>query len=250
MPKPILFLFLIVLSFSLFSNPIEIIGSRNQNLQADMFIPDSTTPLPCLIIASGKGYHKDLPITQRLADKSAEKGFVSIKFNWDYHSKNIQPEQGYENEFQDLRDVITFAKNLPEVDSTRIYLAGKSLGSFITYNVFAADSLLAGAILLTPIIPNQEYGANLYPELKTINRNLAFIVGSKDYDNCPIKQLYQYLQDAEQDFPVIVVGGDHGLNLGSYENEKYDEINLQNINTAVEAAVNQILIWDFSKIEE
>jgi len=250
MPKPLLFLILLIFVFSLFSQPIEILGNRNQDLQADILIPESEAPLPCLIVAPGKGYHKDLPITSILAEEAAEAGFISIKFNGDYHTKNIDPEQGYENEFQDLRDVIAYAKTLPEIDSTRIYLAGKSFGSFITYNVFADDSLLAGAILLTPIIPNQELGTKLYPGLKRINRKIAFVVGDKDYDNCPIKQLYQYLQDAEHDFPVIVVGGDHGLNIGSYKEEKYNEINLQNIETAVSAAVNQLLIWDFPKLKE
>ncbi len=250
MPKPLLLLILLLLVFTLFSEPIEIPGSRIQNLQADISIPTSDTPLPCLIVAPGKGYHKDLPITSILAEEAAEAGFISIKFNWDYHTKNIQPESGYENEFQDLRDVIEYAKTLPEVDPNRIYLAGKSLGSFISYNVFADDSLLAGAILLTPIIPNQELGTKLYPELKKVNRNIAFVVGDKDYDNCPIKQLYQYLQDAEQDFPVLVVGGDHGLNIGSYKDVKYQTINSQNIETAVHAAINQLLIWDFPKLKE
>lgn len=254
MNKPFLLIILLTISFILFSEPIEITleitGSRNQNLQADFLIPTSETTLPCLIVTPGKGYHKDLPITSILAKKAFEAGFISIKFNWDYFTQNSEPKQWYDNEFQDLKDIISYAKTIPEIDSTRIYLAGKSLGSFITYNVLAEDSLLAGAILLTPIIPNQEYGENLYPGLKTINRNISFIVGNKDYDNCPIKELYNFVSDAQNDIPVTVVGGDHGLNIGSYKDEKYIELNLQNIETAVQAAINQLLIWDFPNLKE
>jgi len=245
MYKTFVFLMILGLALSLFSQPIEITGSRNQQLQADLQIPSSDTPLPCLIIAPGKGYHKDLPITNILAEKFSENGFISLKFNWDYHTQNGQPKQGYAHEIEDLKDIVSYVKTLPEVDTTRIYIAGKSLGTYISYNVFTADSTLAGAILLTPLVPNQEYGNNAYPGLKESNRNVAFIVGDKDYDNCPLKQLYTFVHNADADIPVIVVGGDHGLNIGSYKDEKYDEINLHNIETAVKAAVNQLLIWDF-----
>jgi len=245
MKKHCFILIMLISVITLLAEPIVISGNRGQNLEADLIIPESKTPLPCLIIAPGKGYHKDLPITSILADKSAENGFVSLKFNWDYHTQNKQPEPGFANEIEDLRDVVSYAKTLPEVDTTRIYLVGKSLGTYISYNVFAADSTLAGLILLTPLVPTQEYGRQAYPGLKESNRNIAFVVGNKDYDNCPVKELYQFVSDTEHDFPVIVVGGDHGLNIGSYKDEKYDEINRQNIETAVDAAVNQLLIWDF-----
>lgn len=78
-----------------------------------------------------------------------------------------------------------------------------------------------------------------YPHLLQETREVVFLLGDQDSDNCPVPFLYDFLKDSKGNIKTVVVGGDHSLELGDRNDEKYRQQNLKNI----EAAQNIIVQW-------
>jgi dienelactone hydrolase len=193
---------------------VVITGSRGQSLELAVAGTQPDAVRPCLILAPGRGYHKDLPILTDLAQQAA-----------------------VANEQADLFDVIDYAKSMSGVDSTTIVLAGKSLGSVVAWWVFQKAPALAGVILLTPVMATEEMGEQYYHHLQQETRPVTIIVGAQDADNCPLPVLYDFLGARNSTIPVVVVPGDHGLNRGPWDDASWVETNNANIHAANSAAV-------------
>jgi alpha/beta superfamily hydrolase len=118
-----------------------------------------------VVICPGRGYHKDLPLVKDLATRLNEEGFATLRFNWSFFTNKVQPSQDGSVELADIDAVIEMAKNIPGVDSSRIYLVGKSLGSVFGYHAFQKHPELRACLLYTPIIPEPGTGSAYYPEL-------------------------------------------------------------------------------------
>lgn len=230
-----------VLLFSalLAQSDISITGSRGQNLELSVsgIKPDGVRP--CLILAPGRGYHKDLPILTDLAQQAETAGYVTIRFNWNYHTTGGEPSVAVVNEQADLFDVIDYAKAMGGVDSTKIVIAGKSLGSVVAWWVFQKSPSLAGVLLLTPVMATEQMGETYYHHLPQETRPVSLIVGAQDTDNCPLPVLYEFLGAQKVSVPVMIVPGDHGLNVGPWDDASWQERNTANIHAANSAAV----IW-------
>lgn len=216
---------------------VVITGSRGQSLELAVAGTQPDAVRPCLILAPGRGYHKDLPILTDLAQQAAAAGYVTIRFNWNYYTTGGDPSVAVANEQADLFDVIDYAKSMSEVDSTTIVLAGKSLGSVVAWWVFQKAPALAGVILLTPVMATEEMGEQYYHHLQQETRPVTIIVGAQDADNCPLPVLYDFLGARNSTIPVVVVPGDHGLNRGPWDDASWVETNNANIHAANSAAV-------------
>lgn len=216
---------------------ITITGSRGQNLELSIAGAQPDAVRPCLILAPGRGYHKDLPILTDLAQQAAAAGYVTVRFNWNYYTTGGEPSVAVVNEQADLFDVIDYAKTMTGVDSTNIVVAGKSLGSVVAWWVFQKAPSLAGVLVLTPIMVNEQMANDYYHHLQEESRPVTIIVGAQDADNCPLPVLYDFLGARDVATPVVVVPGDHGLNRGPWDDASWVETNNANIHAANGAAV-------------
>lgn len=206
--------------------------------------PDSDIKMPCLIIAPGAGYHKDLPLIKNLAKESLKNGFAVITFNWDYFTDGEKASENYIQEIKNITDLIDFAHSNSNVDSEQIYVAGKSLGSVLAYRAVNKDEYkdkIAGLILLTPIFPNEEFGLQLHQNIKDYNKPTFICVGSNDKANCDLKTLYSIFSESESKTSISVLPGDHGLNIEPYQSGVFSEINNQNINLAVKNTMQWLI---------
>lgn len=219
------------------SSPIATADGRT--VECSISLPECTGHVPCLVMAPGRGYHKDRPIFPDLARQASEAGFAVFTFDWHYFSAGLNPSDGLVDEMEDMHAVIRAARRHPRVDATRIIAGGKSLGSAVAGAVFASDDSLAGLVLLTPVMPNEEAVAQNYPGLLTEKRPTLVVLGEGDRDACPLQVLYATLAKAARDVPVVVVGGDHGLNIGSPENPA----TAPNIAVANAAIVQWLRLW-------
>jgi dienelactone hydrolase len=180
------------------------------------------------------------PLIKGLAEKAVNSGFAVLRFDWSYFSNKGNPSKDGSAEFKDIACMLNLARSNPKIDSTRIYIAGKSMGSLLAYAAFNEDKSLKGCILLTPILSTAAEGDLYYPGLNKEIRPVVFILGDKDTDNCPVKELYQYLGTCETAFPVDVLAGGHSFEMG------YDDTNLELLKTNeynVNAAIDTALFW-------
>ncbi len=223
MKKFMILTILFVMYSSLISYPKEIDISYSNQPKA-----------PCLIICPGSGYHKDLPLIAGLYDLAKQNNITVCRFNWRYFSNKSKPSAGYKDEIEDINQIIDHLKKRPEIDSTQIYLAGKSLGSVLAYRVFNSRTDLKGLILLTPLFPDYDTALSYYSDILKMNKPCFIAVGANDKDNCDIKALYKLAASMTNDLRLYVTGGDHGFNLDTenYQSkENTDNIDLVNKTT-------------------
>ena len=227
-----LVLLALMLANLLFISLVE--AKTDTTIDMDVSMPENQANLPCVIISPGRGYHKDLPLIKDMSSLAVQEGFVVIRFNWSFFTAKSQPSADGSAELADIEAAITMAKQIPSVDSTRIYLVGKSMGSIIAYHAFRSHLELRGCILLTPIIPEKGMGSAYYPGLAEEERQLAFILGDKDIYNCALPNLYDYLATVGKAIPTVVLSGAHSFEEAA---EGSEEINRENNSMAIETSV-------------
>lgn len=202
-------------------------------------VPSGGGRLPAIVVAPGRGYHRGLPIPFRLCEMAAERGLVALRFDWAYTDAQSAPSAGLVNELAEMKAVVDWLRRHPRVDGSQILIAGKSLGSIVAWRLAQQDPEILGVALLTPIIPERDGGARYYSGLTTEKRPVALLVGSNDPQNCPVPNLYDAVKDASSNVSVLVVPGDHGLEVAEARTSDGSPMSRDNI----EAAMRVLVAW-------
>lgn len=165
--------------------------------QAPEFIaeyPKGNGPFPVMVLGAGQGYHMRLPILEQTAAALLKEGIAVYRFDWGFYTRDpakLEMSPGLAEETADFRSVLALARADPKVDRTRIFVGGKSLGSLVSYRVFAADPSLKGLALITPVC-HQGPIEKMYPAIEKEKRPVAFILGDKD-PVCPAARFAEYI---------------------------------------------------------
>ncbi len=229
---------------------LKLTTSRGEEIDVTVLYPESNVKLPAVLLASGGGYHKDLPILKQSTEAIADNGIIAVRFNWNYFTKKENPSQGYVAEQEDMQTVLDFLKSNEKVDATKILIGGKSLGSVISYRVFTENEFIRALLLYTPVctqrwdkdgneLPVPEpIGQVFYPEILSENRQVVITMGNRD-PNCDVPMIYNFLKGSNGNVALNMVKGDHSLNIGPWDDPTYQERNAKNI----EAAIGMQLHW-------
>jgi len=167
-------------------------GTRTP-LAARLIVPGGPGPFATLIIAPGGGYDMDQPLTGGLAKAVAQAGFAALRFDWRFYKQaGARPSEGLTTEVADLNEIVAFARSDNRLDADRIFLAGKSLGSVVTWRVASSASQIRAAYLLTPICRQLgENGRNAnYQGLLATEKSIVLVFGNRD-PLCPLPNLYK-----------------------------------------------------------
>lgn len=117
------------------------------------FFPATATLAPAIIMTHGFNCVKEMSMTPTcLAFQNAGYNVLlydsrSIGGSGGYPRNQINPYQNAE----DISDVVTFARSLPNVDPKRILLWGMSLGGTISGVAASLDRRISGLIMVAPI---------------------------------------------------------------------------------------------------
>lgn len=223
--------------------------ARGTTLEVVVHLPKAAHPRPAphprptLVIGPGQGYHKELPIVKGLAERAAAAGWVVFRFDWGFFTEKGRPSKEFENEVDDFRSVIAFAKQHARVDGKRLWLAGKSLGTLAGYTVFHTDASLAGCLLLTPIFREPKEATGFYPGLDGEPRPVVFIHGQSD-SLAKAAVVHKHLANAAPSVVNVTVPGDHSFNLGPYQDEAWKPKNTANIEAALAITLHWLTVWD------
>ena len=114
-----------------------------------------------VLIAPGQGYHMDLPLIEKSADRLSDAGFHALRFNWGYFAAKGRPSEGLKVEQADLEAAIGWIRKTKGVE--KLILAGKSLGSLVVLNRAGEkhDDIEGVALLTLPIHAPQKPKATL-----------------------------------------------------------------------------------------
>ncbi len=194
--------------------PVEVATPRGTIIEVIAEKPTGSGPFPAVVIASGAGYDMRQPIIREAAEALLLQGIAVYRFDWAYRvagtEYSAQPKDR-SSEIEDLRTVLTLARQDPEIDDGRIAVVGKSLGSIIAWRVLREDEELIGALLLTPPCsrPDQDNAARInFPALEAEQRPRIWIVGDID-PLCPVEKFHRFVADGGQADRASVVSGNH-----------------------------------------
>ena len=225
---------LVLVSLSLYC--YEASKAQASDLDYDLYQPQVESGFPCVVICPGRGYHKDLPLITKLGEGAAEAGIATLAYNWSYFTEGNRPSDDGSRELADIDSAINLAKAIPGADTARVFLAGKSMGSVYGYHAFRNHPELAAYLSLTPIIPESGMGEAYYPKLAEEEREVVFVLGDQDTDNCSLANLYEYLSAMPKPSPVVVVSGAHSFEEAGPESSLQDTENL-------DMAVQAVIYW-------
>ncbi|MGL4232296.1 MAG: alpha/beta family hydrolase [Casimicrobium sp.] len=240
-------LFSLVTMCSLHSLATEVVlidAPRASKLELLIDLPPSDKPLPTILIAPGQGYHARLPLFERLVEAAKSNGIGVVRFNWTYFTadpKNGKPSEKLAREIEDMEVALSWTKSSAKIDSQRIVIAGKSLGSLVAWQVFKRDTKANALLLLTPVCidMSQEKTRDAtfenYIGFEGINRASLLLVGDND-PLCPTQYLYSAASRAKTSPRVVIVGGDHGFSDKTANDP--DKTRAANLDLAVRSSID------------
>ena len=197
-----------------------------------------------VVIGSGRGYHKDLPLLTKTAEALQAVGLMALRFDWAYFTAKGKHHPELETEMADLDAAMTFARKQPGIK--RLFLAGKSLGSVAAAMRAAKDpDSIDGLMLLTfPIHPPADT-ERVFDDSKTIQSwNKPWLILTGDADPyCKLGPFYRYAGACANAPRLVIVPGDHSLR----GPDKVEADTLANCELAAHGITRWARIWADAK---
>ena len=139
--------------------PIGIeIPSEGERLAALLYQPKGAGPHPCVVMAGGWCYVKEL-VMPTFASVFAEAGIASLTFDYRYMGGSSgEPRQHIDpwQQIQDYRNVVSFAEQLDEVDANRIGAWGISYSGGHVLILGAVDPRVRAICGVVPVADGYE----------------------------------------------------------------------------------------------
>ena len=189
-------------------------------------LPNPGEGRTCLIIAHGAGGPMYSPFITYFHKGLAEKGYLTVKFNFPYmeaRRKIPDKREILETSYRQVIDQVKASKHHPE----RIFVGGKSMGGRIASQVVASGVDVEGLFFLgyplhRPGQPEMLRDEHLY----RIEKPMLFLSGTKD--QFAKRELLEGVVSKLGDRAEIhwIEGGDHSFNTRQGENvlvKTYDE---------------------------
>lgn len=190
---------------------------------------------PVLVVAPGQSCNARRPLFEALAQAAHHQGVGLLRLEWSYCSlaKDMRkPSPELTSEKADVETALNWLQQTGVKNP--VLLAGKSLGSVVSYGVFQSHPELKGLALLTPVCsynedekgqllnPPKNMLAQHYPGLAQMMRPLLVSLGNDD-SLCHLPYLYAALQNGVPFNQLQVWGGGHSLGI-ALSADKFDEV--------------------------
>ncbi len=189
-----------------------------------------------MIFAHGAGTDMHNPFIAFFHEAMAEKGMLSIKFNFPYKELGRKAPDRSPKLEQTWQSVLQAVHRQTDYPPKRVFAAGKSMGGRIASLVASRGEPLDGLVFLGyPLHPPKKFEKLRAAHLKEIRCPMLFIQGTRD-TLCDLELLRKALEPLNALSTLrIIEGGDHSFKVlkrhGRTEVEVWQEI------------VDTILVW-------
>ncbi|MGR9054158.1 MAG: alpha/beta hydrolase family protein [Gammaproteobacteria bacterium] len=209
--------------------------SEHQSIEVDDYHTISSTWLfpndfdYALIIAHGAGQGMDSPFLSALHEGFAQRGLLSVKFNFPYFEQGRKAPDRAPVLFATWKAVIESVKARFGLENDKIFLSGKSMGGRYASMLAAEQIGFAGLILFGyPLHPAGKTDRLRSEHLADIGCPVLFLQGTRD-SLCKLELLRPVLANlSRQPDLYIIEGGDHSFKVpkSSQRDERsiWDEI--------------------------
>ena len=193
-----------------------------------------------LVLAPGQGCNARLDMYDAIASEAQKNNFTVVRLYWAYCliAPTGNPSENLSNEKEDFLTALSYVKNTLGYANLNLYVGGKSLGSFVSSDVFMAQKNLQGLLMLTPICTDSQTDpkshknifAESYPRLESEARLILFGHGSAD-PLCDNDHFFEYLEDKGNNFVPMVIKADHSLGVKNQDGQYNMELGARNLKT-------------------
>lgn len=143
-------------------------GSGGVRCAADLYLPDETDHgVPCVVMGHGGSATKRLGLP-RYAEKLAARGMAVLAFDYRHFGESEgEPRQviDVDEQHDDYRAAVRFARSCPGIDPDRIALWGTSLSGGHVLAVASGDPALKAVVAQVPLIDGWHRGRDLRQRL-------------------------------------------------------------------------------------
>ena len=174
------------------------------NLEAEINIPDVVSPSPAVIICHPHPlYGGDMQNNVVTAIYNALKSIsiAVLRFNFRGVGGSGGTHGGGIAEKEDVKAVFEYLASRPEIDKSRIGLAGYSFGGGMAYHVALDDKRAHALCLISPMLQAGEWSS-----LSTFSRPKLVLIGSEDSYISPA--ILEKWFSGNKDF-IKITGADH-----------------------------------------
>jgi len=222
------------LSASAADQTVDIKTPRGSLIKIDIYNPGLPT---ALFIGPGQGCTPRLDMYGALATEAKVHGFTLVRLYWAYCVANPQgnPSTDLSTEKEDFLTALSYVKRDMGFSNEKIFIGGKSLGTFVSSEIFKTEPSLPGLVMLTPVCtdstdPNNRKNvfSEYYPELSAETRPVILIQGNVD-PLCDTVHFQEYLKDKPSNFISLATNGDHGLGIKNPDGQYSTELGAKNL---------------------
>lgn len=233
---------------------------RLPNSQTEIrLLAPASAQAPLLVVAPGQSCNARRPLFEAIESAARAQGIGLLRLEWSYCANpegQRRPSADYAAERQDIERALSWASAQASLQKRQLLLAGKSMGSLVSYQVFQQSSQLKGLGLLTPVCSydSDEQGQPLnpplnqmsenYPELAKVTRPTLISLGSQD-SLCHLPYLYQAIQASQPNLSLQIFGGGHSLQILNAQNQENAPATARNL----AAFANSLINWAWGGIE-
>jgi predicted alpha/beta-hydrolase family hydrolase len=214
---------------------VDLQTPRGSLVKIDIYNPGLPT---ALLMGPGQGCSARLDMYGALAAEAKEKGFTLVRLYWAYcvaDPQNGNPSDDLSTEKEDFLTALGYVKGTLGFSDTNIFIGGKSLGTFVSYEIFQAQKSLPGLLMLTPVCtdssdPNNHKNmfADYYPGLAAEARSAVLVQGNAD-PLCDTNHFQEFLKGKANNFISLVTKGDHGLGIKNPDGQYNAELGAKNL---------------------
>ncbi len=214
---------------------VDLNTPRGSLIKLDIYNPGLPS---ALLMGPGQGCSPRLDMYGALAAEAKEKGVTLVRLYWAYcvaDPQNGNPSDDLSTEKEDFSTALGYVKNELGLSDANIFIGGKSLGTFVSHEIFQAQKSLPGLVMLTPVCtdsadPNNHKNmfADYYPGLAAETRSVLLVQGNAD-PLCDTNHFQEYLKGKGNNFISLVTKGDHGLGIKNSDGQYNAELGAKNL---------------------
>lgn len=213
---------------------VELTTPRASLIKLDIYNPGSPA---VLLLAPGSSCSPRLDMYDALALEAKTQPMTLVRVYWAYclTKPTGTASDDLATEKEDFLTALDYVKNELGYPEAKIFVGGKSLGTFVSFEVFQAQSALAGLLMLTPVCTDaadpkdhKNIFAENYPNLLSETRSVLLVQGNVD-PLCDTNHLQDSLRGVPNNFVSMVTKGDHGLGIKNPDGQYNADLSALNL---------------------
>jgi len=179
----------------------------------------------CIVWAHGAGADMHHPFISYFHETIAQAGWLSIKFNFLYKEQGRKAPDAAGKLENTFTKVLDFVRDHRELEPSRLFLGGKSMGGRIASQVTAKENAVDGLVFLGyPLHAPNRHDRLRSEHLTHITCPMLFVEGTRD-PFCNLDLLAQTRRNITAPTEVYLIeGGNHDLRVPKKLSRTQDEI--------------------------